>query len=271
MRFDMHTHSESSHDSVCPITDMAKAQKALGTDGFAVTDHCDFEFWETVDIDAVIKSSHEAAEKASAELGIEILKGAEFGEAIWYPEKAKEIMSRYEFDVIIGSVHAARYDGLEMPYSQIDFGKLSDEVIREYLITYFDDVLDMLSTEDVDIAAHITCPLRYIIGKYERNVDCRDFKAAIEKILDCIIRRKIALEVNTSGLSKGSKYYKTMPEEWILEEYKKRGGKLVTVGSDAHVAENASLSFDAAYAMLKKCGFDSCYYYKNRQATEYSI
>lgn len=180
-------------------------------------------------------------------------------------------MSKYTFDVIIGSVHAARYDGLEMPYSQIDFGKLSDEVIREYLTVYFDDVLEMVSTEDVDIAAHITCPLRYIIGKYERNVDCRDFRDKIEQILDCIIRRKIALEVNTSGLVTGSKYCRTMPEEWIIEEYKKRGGKLVTVGSDAHVTENASLSFDKAYEILKKYGFESCYYYENRQAKEYAI
>lgn len=200
MKYDMHTHSESSHDSVCPIEDMAKAQKARGTDGFAVTDHCDFEFWETVDIDAVIRSSHKAAEKVNVETGIKILKGAEFGEAIWYPEKVKEIMSEYKFDVIIGSVHAARYKGLEIPYSQIDFEKLSEDVIREYLITYFDDVLSMLGTEDIDIAAHITCPFRYIIGKYEINIDCRDFKEQIEQILDCIIRREIALEVNTSGL-----------------------------------------------------------------------
>ena len=37
----MHTHSNHSTDSKCPLEDMAKAQKDMGATIFAVTDHFD--------------------------------------------------------------------------------------------------------------------------------------------------------------------------------------------------------------------------------------
>lgn len=47
---DMHTHSEHSHDSIYPIKDMAQNQIINGTKIFAVTDHCDIEYFETQDL-----------------------------------------------------------------------------------------------------------------------------------------------------------------------------------------------------------------------------
>ena len=38
---DMHTHSESSHDSVCSLTERIKEVQNGTCDIFAVTDHCD--------------------------------------------------------------------------------------------------------------------------------------------------------------------------------------------------------------------------------------
>lgn len=277
MKFDMHTHSESSHDSQCSVSDMARTQSEKGISGFAVTDHWDMGYLETVDIDKIAEDSHKSVDAAHGKYGVKIFKGAEIGEEIWYPEEVKRITSNHTFDVIIGSVHAVRYngllryEGLDMPYSQLDFGSMSDELLTEYIKKYFDDVLCMVMTTDIDIAAHITCPMRYINGKYGRGFDCTLFKDKIHKILDCIIHRKIALEVNTSQMRENSEYYSPMPEEWIIAEYKKRGGKLITVGSDAHAAENAALSFDEAYAMLKKIGFENCCYYENRQPNLYKI
>ena len=41
---DMHLHSQNSHDSQCPVIDMARAQAANGVKLMAVTDHCDVGF-----------------------------------------------------------------------------------------------------------------------------------------------------------------------------------------------------------------------------------
>lgn len=43
------------------------------------------------------------------------------------------------------------------------------------------------------------------------------------------------------------------------------GGRMITLGSDAHLAQNASTHFDDAVKMLKEIGFDSVYYFKKRK------
>ena len=55
---------------------------------------------------------------------------------------------------------------LEMPYSKIDFSQLSIEKVYEYMDCYFNDIITMIEETDFDILAHLTCPLKYIKGKF---------------------------------------------------------------------------------------------------------
>ena len=59
-----------------------------------------------------------------------------------------------------------------------------------------------------------------------------------------MINNNICLEINTSSLRKG--LTESMPGKEILSIYKSRGGKYVTVGSDAHKPED--LAADHLYA-----------------------
>ncbi len=267
---DMHTHSKHSHDSVCPIKDMAEAQLRAGVAMFAVTDHCDIEHFETRDLDRIIGDSVSDAEKSEREIdGVEILCGVEIGEGFWHKEVTERIIAANSYDVIIGSVHAVKFTDYEMPYSTIDFAEMGRELAGKYLDGYLDDVLKMTDSHELDILAHLTCPLRYMNGKYGLGIDCRQYREKIEKILKRIIEREIALEINTS--CRGSAYNEFMPEEWIVALYRELGGSLVTLGSDAHMASNASHSFDDAIKMLKSNGFEQAYYYKKRQGYGYKI
>ena len=45
-----------------------------------------------------------------------------------------------------------------------------------------------------DVLTHLTCPLRYINGKYNRGIDISIFNREIEEILQEIIKKEIALE-----------------------------------------------------------------------------
>ena len=110
--------------------------------------------------------------------------------------------------------------------------------------------------------AHLTCPLRYINGKYKLNFDIKPYEGKIETILNYIIEHGISMEVNTSGMGGENGYY--MPDEWIIEKYRDMGGYLVTIGSDAHVSENIGKAFEDVTALLKKLGFRHYFYYKNR-------
>lgn len=270
-RYDMHTHSKNSHDSECDVFDMRAAAYGNGLAGFAVTDHCDIEYYETVDLDGLIKSSAADAKAADNESDMTVLRGTEIGEGFWHRNVTEGIIEKFDFDVIIGSVHAVQFKDYDMPYSQIDFSKMGAEKLQKYLDKYFDDMISMIEACDFDILAHLTCPLRYINGKYHMNADCKKYKDKIERILRYIIDRKIALEINTSCVYDGSGYCELMPEEWIIQMYKDMGGYLITTGSDAHIAKNSANSFDMLYKKLKEMGFKNTYYYKNRFAVQCAI
>ena len=261
---DMHTHSENSHDGKTTVIDTAQMCLKNGVFAFAVTDHCDIHLASEIDIFKLVKNSLDEVENAKNQLGnsVKIFKGIEIGETIWNKPYADKILNAFPFDVVIGSVHSVRDDGYTEPYSTIDFSKMTNEQLDGYMQTYFDDLLETVKSLDCDIVAHITCPLRYINGKYRLNIDSQKYRDKILKILDVMIEKSLALEVNTSGL--GTQYGEIMPPKWILQEYKQKGGKLITLGSDAHTCKRVANEFENTLKLLLDCGFNSYFYYENR-------
>ena len=265
---DMHTHSEFSHDSTCPIEEMLEAQLKNGTNIFAVTDHCDLLFYEKIDVFTPILKSCRKVMELREKTGAEILTGIETCESFWYPEQHQKALSLFDFDVVIGSVHTVLYGDNPIPYSHIDFSTYTNEEINKYLTCYFNDMKKMVETTDFDVLAHLTCPLRYIQGKYGRKVDLSPYLCQIEEILHLIIKRGISLEINSSSLTD---YNLLMPEESILKIYKNMDGKLLTYGSDAHTSQNASNNIEQVHEIAKKLGFNGLYYYKKRKPIKYEI
>ena len=267
---DVHTHSQFSHDSVCPIEEMCLFQMQKGTNIFAVTDHCDVASFRDYDVFAPIKAAYDevvALNKQYADRCL-ILSGVEIGEGFWFPEQYQKIHDLVPYDVIIGSVHCVKCKDLEMAYSKIDFSLLSREKIYEYLDCYFRDMITMLKTEDFDILAHLTRPLRYIEGKYGIPVDLRRYDPLITTILKTIIQKEIALEINTSSYNT---LHDFVPGREIVEKYYRMGGRLVTLASDAHIAEHASFQFEDAVQALKEVGFESICYFQKRNRKEISL
>ena len=257
---DMHTHSQSSHDSVAGVEEMAMGAIKNGINVIAITDHADIGYYKEHGVRALIKNSVRETTLISQQFSdrLKILTGIELGEGIWNMDLTKELLDDHGYDVVIGSVHIVRYEGFSMPYSQIDFSRMDKEVLDRYLKMYFDDVLEMVKTVPCDIMAHLSCPFRYINGKYNLKIDTRLYRQQILEILRYIIKNSIAMEINTSGKD-------TMPEGWIIEEFKKMGGYLITLGSDAHTPENIGKDFEKTIQALKNLGFDGYYYFEKRQ------
>ena len=270
MLADMHTHSEYSHDSVCSIEDMLLSQIKKGTEIFAVTDHFDTASNMDSDKFTPINSAYatftELREKYEGKCLI--LFGIEIGEGFWYPEICKKVASLVDYDVVIGSVHLVKYKDLRMAYSKIDFSRLDKETILQYIDAYFDDVLTMIEEVDFDVLGHLTCPLRYISGKYNIEIDVTYFNKKIERILYKIIQKGIALEVNTSSFEA---LHDFMPTIDIIKKYYEMGGCLITLGSDAHISANASAYFPETIQVLKDIGFHDIYYYKQRKPYKIAI
>lgn len=260
-----HIHTKYSHDSQCEPEQSLKAALEKGLAGFAITDHCDIEFCESTDVKTPIIESVRAAKN----LGDFVLSGVEMGEALWHNEVANDIIASADYDIVLGSVHAVRYEGYTMPFSGIDFSMLSEKQISEYMSTYFADMLEMTEKCDFDVLSHLTNPLKYITGKYGIKVDLNAYSEIIDKILKSIIEKGIALEVNTACL--GSSYNELMPERPIIERYRELGGYLVTLGSDAHTADRIAHGFKETAALLKEIGFEKLYYFKKRKPVQYGL
>lgn len=268
---DMHVHSHNSHDSTAPIKNTAEEAIRHGVKIFAVTDHSDTQYYFSGEIPqritASVREVHETRKQFDGK--VEILTGCEIGEMVWDEFHADELLHAHDYDVIIGSVHAIRYKEWSDPYSMIDLRTVPAEELPGLIDKYFDEVMETMQKLPCDIMAHLTCPLRYINGKYNLGFDIRPFEKKIEAILQFIIDHGIAMEVNTSGKVGENGYY--MPDEWIIEKYRDMGGYLVTIGSDAHVSENIGRAFDEVTAMLKRMGFRNYYYYKNRRGIQCTL
>ncbi len=269
MLFNIHTHTEHSHDAQAKIADLCEEAVKNHLIGFAVTDHCDCECAAEPRAFTSLTDSWDDCQRAKALYGDRLVLacGVEIGEALYDRAFAKKVIAARPWDVVLGSVHAVRVEGWEIPFSVIDFTDCSDGFIRMYLHQYFDDLREMASTEDYDVLCHLTVPLRYICGKYNKQVDIAAYDPQIEEILRICIARDKTFEINTSGCTPDAPHF--IPEEAILDKYLAMGGRNLTVGSDAHVAERLTNGLDQAAEMLKRKGISELTYYLDRRPIVY--
>ncbi len=269
--FDLHIHSKNSPDSKQTIEEICEAAITQGLRGFALCDHVDTWFFEKDNMYTALQNSIRDVQKAQSLYGdkLDILQGVEMAEYLSFPEKAERILALTDFDVILGSVHSLYYEDIDDAYSRVDFSVMPEEKIRGFLKTYFFRMKEMIDGTDFDVLSHLTCPLRYINGKYRRNIDAMDFREDIREILDMIIGKDIAMEINTSGV--GGFYDEYMPDRRIWKLYADMGGRKITVGSDAHIPQSVGNAFPQTAALLQDMGFSHYFVYRQRQAQAYPL
>ncbi|MBQ8254089.1 MAG: histidinol-phosphatase HisJ family protein [Clostridia bacterium] len=265
IKYDFHMHSDNSLDGRQSVDDACRAAIEKGLRGIAITDHADICFFEKDDtinrFKKCIADVNEAKRKYDGQL--EIYMGIEMAEYLTNEEGAENTLALTDYDVVLGSIHTVYFQDIDDSYSRIDFSSMPKEKIIGFIDLYFDLMLEMLYKTDFDILTHLTCPLRYINGKYKRDIDIWLFESKIRSVLREVIDRGISLEINTSGYSTDGKYF--MPEKDILSLYYEMGGRRVSIGSDAHISKNVSVGFNEAKNMLTDIGFDGYYVYKKRE------
>ncbi len=258
--FDSHTHTHFSMDSGEDPKNLVETAVKMGAMGIAITDHCEMinHEWEFshINLPKSIKTAHEL--KALYSERLIISAGVEIGEATFDPAKTKAFFDTLPpLDFILGSCHTIK--------SGYDFYLFTPEDdINKILREYFELMIELCENADIDILAHLTYPLRYIIGNYGIKPDMQLFKTLIDRLLETAIKKEIGMEINTSGYRK--KFGMSMPTMDIVKRYYDMGGRLITLGSDAHVAEDILHSFDMVIAEMKEIGFSEYCYYLNREA-----
>lgn len=260
MLWDMHMHTHFSGDSTADPESMVKEAIRLGLPGICFTDHLDWDYPEDIDFDLDMPTYQRciADLKDRYKDRITILFGVELGIQPHLSDRLTELTQAYPFDFIIGSSHLVH--NKDPYYPAFYEGRPEKEAYHEY----FESILENLNLPftDYDSYGHIDYTVRYGPNKnqfytYEAYADILD------AILEALIRKEIALEVNTAGFKYGLGH--PNPTEDVIRRYHQLGGRLLTIGADGHKPEHIAYDFDKIPALLKDCGFDSYTIYRQRK------
>ncbi|HHW67183.1 MAG: histidinol-phosphatase family [Epulopiscium sp.] len=257
---DYHAHSSFSTDSNAEMEDLIKTAITLGLKQIAFTDHIDYDYPDPafpfmIDYDHYIKVFDALKEKYKDQ--IEVVLGVEIGFQPHVAKQIEEVLSQYPFDFVICSTHVC--DRLDL-YNG-DFFKDKDQ--KNAYLRYFECVLyNVKNFFNYDVYGHIDYINRY--GNYKnKSLSYEDYKEVIDSILKTIIESGKGIEINTSGFRYGLGY--AHPQLAILKRYKELGGKIITIGSDAHSSKDLASHFDEAYKLIKAAGFSEITLFKNRK------
>jgi histidinol-phosphatase (PHP family) len=261
-----HVHSKYSVDSNAQLQEIFDTAIERGLTGVAITDHVPFWYYKNgFDNTALLECKNEIQSLKEKYQGrLKILFGMEVSEHHVYPDYEKQALAVGGFDVVLCSLH----DVVDISAKKIhphfienDFTKLSKEELIELVKNYYSMLKNQAKNSDYDVLSHLTYPFRYICCREKIDLDYQIVIDDIKEILQIVIDRKKAIELNTSNCD--NDFF--MPNEEILKMYKQMGGELITIGSDAHVAKNIDKGLLEGKELLKKCGFAKYYYYENRK------
>ena len=255
MKFcDMHVHTASSPDAEIPASELVRmaSEFSVGTIGFVAhldlhpSDYCYAGFSESDYMNEL-----DLAEAS----GVRVLRGLEVGEPHLFIERAESLFTRDRYDFITGALHWTE-DGFILGEKPFIKGNALEIVERYYV-----DTLKIVRESPINILAHMGL-FRRGIARAGLAVDFDEtllFPSLLQEILETMIINGIALELNTSGLRRPEKT--AYPCSSVLRLYFKLGGRMVTVGSDTHMAEHAFFGLGSGHSLLKSCGFNDYGYF----------
>ena len=269
---DYHMHTHHSGDSTAAMEDMIQSSIDRGLTDICFTEHVDFDYPDcykgvgkdtfTVDThdyrNEVMKYRDKYKEKIHVGFGIEI------GMQEYLVKENSAYIKENNFDFVIASQHlVSRAD----PYYKSFWD--SDSVENLYN-RYFDQVYDNISLfDDFDVLGHLDYLTRYApegddTYSYER------FSYRIDKILIYLIEHGKGLDFNSKVFG-GDRVLPPNPCPQVLSRYKELGGRIITIGSDAHNPKAVAAGFDRMRDIALECGFSEYYTFKNRIPTAHSL
>ena len=256
--FDSHVHSDNSHDGEHSITFLCENAVQKNLMGLCITDHYELDL-NTEQADLCLRNSFIETGKArqAFDYRLLVMNGIEMGQATQNLDKAEEVLRKYRFDFVLGSLHAIR--GMD-DFAYVDFSGLNAEVILE---RYFDELLELCQWGGFDSLAHMTYPLRYIVGKYHQPLEMGRYSEVIGEILSTLAQKHLGLEINTAGLRR--EIGQTSPTLEYVKLFRELGGEILTFGSDAHCAQDLGAGLETAIDMAKEAGFSYFAFYKKHE------
>ena len=265
---DAHMHTSFSTDSSAPVSSMLDCAVARGLKAVCITDHMDLDFppQEGEDVSAdpqlfqfdieeyfrvLLRLKEEYKDRLEVRIGIELGLQSHLG------DRYKELLARYPFDFVIGSIHLVR--GMDPYYGKLFEGRPDAKAYEE---AFEETLLCIRHNEGFDALGHLDYVVRY--GKHQAwEYSYCAFADQIDEVLKELISMGKGLELNTGGLKYGLGF--TNPHPDVLKRYRELGGEIVTVGADAHKPKHVGYEFKKAASILEACGFRYYVEFKERK------
>lgn len=260
--FDYHIHSRVSFDGKEAPETMLRAAEAAGLKEICFTDHIDYDPRADVQTMLFDNQVYSQAYDSLTSSKLKIRRGMEYGLMADRPEQLKEELRRRPFDFVIGSVHFVEgWDVYFPPYWE---GKSIEQAERRYL----EEVLACVQThQDFDVLGHLTYISKSWNNPTNRPVEYGLYADLVDEIFRELIRKGKGIEVNTSGMERSGVY---LPSREYVQRFHDLGGKIVTVGSDAHTADRVGKNCGDAARMVADI-FGYVCTFENRQPIFHKI
>ena len=236
--FDQHVHSNFSFDS---NEELENYVNVSNKNDIVTTEHLDFANpiinYEDSSIDYL--KYIEEIESLNAKYLNKFFSGIEIGYTPNSEKRIEDFLKDKKFNLKLLSIHQnGIYDYMCVNKKIISL----DALIKEY----FEQMIQALeSSIKFNVLAHFEYGLRMI------DISVTDFdnlaSVFLNKIIELIVKKEIAFEVNTKSMYK---YKKENLYNYMIEKYIKKGGRLFTLGSDAHNIKEYAYKFDEAKNFL---------------------
>lgn len=262
---DCHNHSNCSFDGHSAMEELCEKAVELGLVYYGVSDHCECQEYEAspgheTGYRQVVRKAWDQMTACREKFpSLRLLRGIELGQPMQDLSAAEDALQGRDYDFVIGSLHnVAR----EKDFYHMNWGDASPERWEALFSRYFQEILDMIRWGKFHTLAHITYPLRYLSAPGQTPTFDRH-QEELDAVLRALIQKDIALEMNTSRL--GKKNAPHLPDPEVFRRYRELGGKLVTLGSDAHRAEDLAQGIELGMDLLKEAGFTEFAVFEKRK------
>ncbi len=251
--FDNHMHCNYSSDTDVPMEDMILGAIKNGVRQITFTDHIDYDYNSPeidFEFDTEVYAKEIAFYREKYASNVKINLGLEIGIQPHILEKCEKLVASLKPDFIIASQHNVARKDLYLG----DYYKGKDPV--EALRYAMNELAEMIEVYDAfSVIGHVDILKRY--DEAVRALDRRYYLEFVKPVFEKLIQKGKGIEVNTSGLRQGLS--EPLPSYELLQLYYDMGGRILSIGSDAHKPEDVGHSFGVVYQKLWEIGFRQLY------------
>lgn len=249
--FDCHMHTTFSTDSKMEIEDAIERASKLNL-GIIITEHMDYNYPVKGSFIFDPKEYFSRYEKYKCE---NVLLGVECGMRSDCINENKKLQEDFPFDFVIGSIHLI--NNMDITSKKLYENKTKKQAYTEYLTS----MLNCLKQHTfVDTLGHIDYISRY--APYDdSNIYYSEFSGLIDDVLRQVIGNNMAIEINTRRFKDKKAIENLIP---IYKRFYELGGRMTTVGSDSHFADNIGAHFKEALEVADAANLRPVYF-KNRK------